>query len=240
MNIVIPMAGRGSRLAGHQGDLPKPLLQVAGQPMIAWALRSLADVMPARTIFVALAEHDRKYGVSDLLRTLSGSMVEVVLLPDTTEGQLCSVLAARDLIDSTEDLLVASADTYIQPHLRKAIADRDPDCAGIISVAHLPGDRWSFARTDETGRVIEVAEKRRISDFASTGLYYFARGHQFVTLADDIIARGERTRGEYYVIPVYQKMIERGLHIDVAVAQDVWDMGTPEALATFERHVAHL
>ena len=121
--------------------------------------------------------------------------------------------------------------------LARDIAQRAADCSGIISVANMPGDHWSFARTDATGRVVEVAEKARISDYASTGLYYFAYGRQFVEVAEEMIRNREKMRGEYYVIPVYQNYIERGWRVEISMAKEMWDMGTPEALATFEQHL---
>jgi dTDP-glucose pyrophosphorylase len=101
----------------------------------------------------------------------------------------------------------------------------------------MSGDNWSFARTDKTGRVVEVAEKLRISDYASTGLYYFSSGREFVSVAAEVISNGEKTKGEYYVIPVYQKYIQRGLDVRTSAASELWDMGTAEGLAAFERHL---
>lgn len=238
MIVVMPMAGRGSRFAGHAAALPKPLIPVAGRPMFTWALRSLDGLAYRRVVFVVLAEHEAQFGISSLARQAAGDRAEVVLLDDVTEGQLCSVLAARAFFEPDEAVLVASADTYIRSNLAHDIARCDAACHGLISVADLPGDRWSFARTDESGAVVEVAEKVRISHHASTGLYYFADSRRFVTIADAMIARQEKTRGEYYVIPVYQKYIDQGLRIGLSEAQAMWDMGTPEALAAFERHLA--
>lgn len=236
MIVVVPMAGRGSRFAGVEPDRPKPLIPVRGEPMVAWALRSLAAVPRRQTIFVALREHERRFGVTALLRRLVDD-AQVILLDDVTAGQACTVLAARAAIDRDEDLLIASADTYIESSIGEDIARRAADCRGLISVADLPGDRWSFARADAAGRVVEVAEKRRISDHASTGLYHFASGAEFVAAADELIARRETTRGEYYVIPVYGRLIARGARIELSRARAMWDMGTPEALAAFERHL---
>jgi UDP-N-acetylglucosamine diphosphorylase / glucose-1-phosphate thymidylyltransferase / UDP-N-acetylgalactosamine diphosphorylase / glucosamine-1-phosphate N-acetyltransferase / galactosamine-1-phosphate N-acetyltransferase len=238
MNLLIPMAGRGSRFANQGIAIPKPLIPVAGRPMIAWALQSVAHVAYSRIIFVALSEHEATYGVTGLLRRIVGSRTTVVLLNDVTEGQLCTVMAARALVDTDEDLLIASSDTYVISNLGQEIAERRPDSRGIISVTDMPGDRWSFARIDETARVVEVAEKVRISDHASTGLYYFANGREFVSVAEEIIRNGEKTRGEYYVISAYQKYIQRGWRVDISLAPEMWDMGTPEALEKFEHHLA--
>lgn len=235
MNIIVPMAGRGARFADRGVETPKPLIEVRGRPMVAWALESLGELIPTATkiVFVVLREHDEHYNVSDLLRSLVGANCEVVVIDDVTEGQLCTVLAGVSGINTNEDVLVASCDTYVVSNLADDIKRKPADCHGIISVADMPGERWSFARTDETGRVVEVAEKVRISDHASTGLYYFSRASELIETGERMIAREERTRGEYYVIPVYQKYIERDWRVDVSVVSEMWDMGTPEAMQTF-------
>jgi NDP-sugar pyrophosphorylase family protein len=239
MIVVVPMAGRGSRFAGHAGDLPKPLVPVAGRPMARWALDSLVGLDPSLVVFVALAEHDARFGLERLLREWAPpGRTEVVWLDDVTEGQLCTVLAARGFIDVDEDLLVASCDTYVRSHLGRDVAQRDPDCRGLVSVARMPGDHWSFARVGDDGHVVEVAEKVRISEWASTGLYHFSSGREFVSIGQEMVERDERTRGEFYVIPVYGRYVERGLRVDISVADEVWDMGTPAGAAAFEEHVS--
>ena len=227
------MAGRGSRFDGSGQTKPKPLIDVLGRPMLAWALDSIRDIPYRRLVFVALQEHEDDFHLSRLLPAIVGHEIELILLDDVTEGQLCTVLAAAELFNDEEDVLIGNADTLVQSELASDIANRPADCAGIISVANLLGDRWSFARTDETGRVVEVAEKQRISDHASTGLYYFSSGRQLVSIGNQMIADEERTRGEYYVIPVYQKLIAAGWRVDISKASAMWDMGTPAALETF-------
>jgi dTDP-glucose pyrophosphorylase len=238
VNVVIPMAGRGSRFADRGVVPPKPLISVAGRPMLAWALQSLVDFPDAEITFVALREHEECCGVTRLIRGLMGTQSRVILLDDVTEGQLVTVLAAREIINTDQDLLIASADTYVVSDLGAAVSARRPECRGLISVIDMPGDRWSFARTDAARRVVEVAEKVRISEHASTGLYYFASGREFVETAETLIRNGERTRGEYYVMPLYQKYIDRGRRIEIVPSREMWDMGTPEALGRFEAYQA--
>jgi dTDP-glucose pyrophosphorylase len=201
--------------------------------MVAWALESLTGISYSEVIFVVLAEHEERFGVTKLLRGMVSGPMKMVQLDDVTEGQLCTALSARDEINTDEDLLIASSDTYVLSDLGLDIVRRKDRTRGIISVAPMPGDRWSFARVDDTGMVVEVAEKRRISEHASTGLYYFASGSEFLSIADEIVANKERTNGEYYVIPVYQKYIDTGRSVRISVAGEMWDMGTPEALEHF-------
>jgi dTDP-glucose pyrophosphorylase len=237
MNVVVPIAGRGSRFSTQGIIIPKPLIQIAGQPMIAWGLKSIENLDISNLIFVALREHELQFGVSKVLVNLTHGLAKIILLDDVTEGQVCTVLAARSMIDDEQDLLIISPDTYVVSNIEQDIRNKPQDCAGIISVADLPGNRWSFAEVDKNGRVVEVAEKSRISNHAGTGLYYFSKGRQFVEFADQMIKNQEKTRGEYYVMPLYQKFIGAGCQIILSEATQVWDMGNPQALREFERYL---
>lgn len=237
MKVVIPMAGRGSRFADQGKSVPKPLIPVAGEPMISWALKSLESLSFSEIIFIALKQHNIDFSIDQTLSNICKWPHKTILIDHVTEGQLCTVLAAKKYLNTDEDFLISSSDTYVVSNLNRDIHKKSEDCHGIISVADLPGDRWSFARTDCEGNVVEVAEKIRISNHASTGLYYFSRGYEFVDEAEKLISNQEKTRGEYYVIPLYLKFIQRGYKIRLSLASEVWDMGNPEALDAFENHL---
>ena len=130
-------------------------------------------------------------------------------------------------------MLIIGSDTIVDSNIGRDILYKPFDCKGIISVADMPGDRWSFAAVDVNGKVYQVAEKRRISPHASTGMYYFTNGKEFVMNSDRMIMRGELTNGEYYVIPVYQKMIEKGEFVSISQANAMWDLGTPDSLKEY-------
>lgn len=230
MIAVLPMAGRGSRFSGSGYTQPKPLISINGTPMFALALGSIAKLQVRKLIVITLEEHDEHYDASQLIKNHSPYPTEIIRLKDVTEGQLCTVMTAKEHIQLNEDILIVSSDTIIVSNLHDDIRNKRPDCKGLISVANMPGERWSFAKTDSTGRVVEVAEKVRISDHASTGLYYFSDGIEFCDLADEILLKKEKTKGEYYVIPVYQKYINQGNFVGISIATQMWDLGTPESL----------
>lgn len=236
MIAVFPMAGRGRRFADRGYDTPKPLIEVAGKPMFSWALKSLENLPISRFVVVALQEHEAQFKLSGLFQNhwKEEAPLEFVFLPDVTEGQLCTVMAAEAFFQEDQPLIIAASDTLVKGNLTKDIRQQPKNSAGLISVASLPGDRWSFARTDASGKVVEVAEKVRISDHASTGIYFFSKANQFRTYAQQMLDKQEKTRGEYYVIPVYQKMIDAGLWVGISQASEMWDMGTPEAKRLFE------
>jgi NDP-sugar pyrophosphorylase family protein len=170
-----------------------------------------------------------------LLERYVGDRCELILLDDVTDGQLCTVLAAGHFLEAEEDLLVMCSDTFMVSPLGEDIAERGSVCDGLISVFSAPGDRWSFAETDENGRVVKVAEKVRISDHASTGYYYFNNAPKFLELARQHVENEAKTLGEYFVMPVYQKYLELGCRVEISEATEVWDLGTPDALRLFER-----
>lgn len=233
MKLILPMAGRGSRFAGSGYERPKPLILVNGIPMFIRSLDSVKGVAYSDLIIIALAEHEEQFGISQYIKDFQLPNTKLITLPDVTKGQLCTVMAAKELIDTPEDVLILSSDTIVFSGLGKEIETKKAECRGLISVAEMPGDRWSFAAIDETGRVTQVAEKQRISPYASTGLYYFSNGKELVRQADEMIARNETTKGEFYVIPVYQKMIDQGDYVGISVAKAMWDLGTPDSLSEY-------
>jgi dTDP-glucose pyrophosphorylase len=237
MNIVMPMAGRGSRFAEVGYTVPKPLIDVRGRPMYAWAMDSLPLALAKRVIFICLAEHLEDRALAADIRERYARFDPVIVgLDHVTEGQACTVLVGREWIDNDDPLIIYNADTYCRTNLEARLRELPATVDGLLSVFQAPGDKWSFARTDETGRVVETAEKRRISEWATTGLYHFTRGKDFVRHADAMIAADERERGEFYVAPVYNRLIAAGSEILLDVAEEVWVLGTPEDLAHFEQH----
>lgn len=238
INVVIPMAGRGSRLSAL--GAPKPLIEVAGKPLLAWSTRWLASLPDAHVTVIALEEHERDFGLLDTVaKHMPGA--DCLLIPEVTQGQLCTVLAAADRLDPSAPLLIAPCDTMIEgplPIPSSLTGSGDNDVRGIVSVASMPGDRWSFAECDECWNVSRVTEKVRISEWASTGLYYFADTGRFLADAKAMVAGDERVKGEFYVMPLYGRMLARGERVKAVPVRAMHDLGTTEALAAFERVVA--
>jgi dTDP-glucose pyrophosphorylase len=159
----------------------------------------------------------------------------VVALDQVTQGQACTVLTARQWIDNDEPLLIFNADTYCPTTVAAAAHRFGPQTAGILDLFAAPGDKWSFARLGAEDRVLETAEKRRISDWASTGLYYFRRGSDFVHHAQAMIDANDRSGNEFYVAPIYNRLIAAGKDVRGNRVDEVWVLGTPQDLARFER-----
>jgi dTDP-glucose pyrophosphorylase len=235
MLLIIPLAGRGSRYTDAGYTTPKPLIEINGKPMLYHAFQSVKDVGYEKVIFIALKEHELTYGVSKLIKEQIVADFELVLLDDVTEGQLCTVLTASHFFKPNQPILIAAADSYIESNIAEEVKTSKAD--GIISVINLPGEQWSFAKTDEEGKVTEVAEKTRISNHASTGIYYFNETKRFEQHAKVLLQQKETTKGEYYIMPLYNKLITEGAQIELSHAKSMWDMGTPESKQKFETYI---
>jgi dTDP-glucose pyrophosphorylase len=234
VNIVMPMAGRGSRFAQIGIATPKPLIDVRGKPMYAWATDGLPLEQATRLIFICLREHLAELK-ADIDERYADRNPTIIALDEVTRGQACTVLTAREYIDNDDPLVIFNADTFCRTSLGAALAALPAEVAGVLDVFRAPGDKWSFAKVDGQMRVQETAEKRRISEWATTGLYYFRRGSEFVRHADAMVSAGTRENNEFYVAPLYNRLIAAGADVRANPVEDVWVLGTPEDLAHFER-----
>jgi NDP-sugar pyrophosphorylase family protein len=236
MNVILPMAGRGSRFSEFGFSTPKPFIEIDGKPMFTWALLSLRGINVSKLIIVALNEHIIKYDLDSLLKKNCDFPFEIVGIDNITKGQLSTVLCAVPLLEKDKDVLIISSDTLVVSDISSFISENSGTCSGIISVQEsLSGDNWSFVKVNEDGQVIEVAEKKRISNLASTGIYYFSKCEEFIYFSNIIISQNIMVNGEFYIIPVYEQMINNNLKVKVSISKEMWDMGNPNAKIEFEK-----
>jgi NDP-sugar pyrophosphorylase family protein len=238
LNIVIPMAGAGSRFAKAGFAHPKPLIPVFGKPMIQVVIDNLTPACDHRFIFICQRTHVKEYGLREKLARFAPG-AELIEIDGLTEGAACTVLKAGNLIDSRNPLMIANSDQYVDTDINQYLAiESGRHLDGLIMTMKATHPKWSFAATDAAGLVTLVAEKDPISDDATVGIYNFAHGADFVLAANQMIAKGLRVNGEFYVAPVYNEMIGRGAKIGIANIGDdqgngMFGIGTPEDLQLF-------
>ena len=234
VNILIPMAGAGSRFvkAGYRD--PKPLIDVLGEPMINWAMKSfnfLDKVQNHQLIFVILKEHDEKYNLSARLKKVFGQNIQVIPLDAVTRGQAETCLKAKEHINNHNKLFIYNCDNYSTSNIWEMIHEENPD--GIIPCFEATDPRYSYAKNDSYGYVCETAEKRAISNLATTGMYYFRRGADFVSSAETMIIKNIMHNNEFYVAPCYNELLKSGKKIKTILVDTNHVMGTPEELDHF-------
>ena len=228
MNILIPMAGKGSRFAETgRYSVPKPLIEVDGKPMILRVIDNLG--INGNYIFLVLKEHEA------ILRPVLEPKGVIVTVDAVTEGAACTCLLAKEFIDTEEDLLIANCDQLMEwnPNVFVLNTLGVMDMDGCILTFTSTSPKNSYAKVNRLGYVMRVAEKEVISDVATTGVYYWSQGHFMVEACEQMIAKNIRTNNEFYLCPCYNEMIEEGLIIRTMHVQRHWPIGTPEDLEIY-------
>jgi len=228
MNVLIPMAGAGSRFAQAGYTFPKPLIDVEGKPMIQVVVDNLN--IDATFIYVVQKSHREQYNLDTLLNLITPNC-KIVEVDGLTEGAACTTLLAKEFIDSDAPLLMANSDQFLEwdsnEFMYKMIEQKVD--GGILSF-YSTHPKWSFAKVDEYGYVTEVQEKNPISDIATVGVYYWAKGSDYVKYAEQMIKKNIRTNNEFYVCPVYNEAIADCKKIKTFNIDKMWGLGTPEDL----------
>lgn len=222
LNIVIPMAGEGRRFQDAGYTTSKPFLPVGNRRMIDAVIENIRPKRNHRFVFIHRADQEMP---EDSFPKNS------VFIPvkETTEGAACTVLLAREYLDTNEPLMIANSDQIVDVDIDDFLGKADQE-DGLIMVFPADDPKWSYAKVDPFGRVTRVAEKLPISRHATVGIYYFADGRDFVRAADAMIEKNDRCNGEFYVCPIYNHFIglENAVGIYAVKKEQMHGLGTPE------------
>lgn len=231
LNVLIPMAGAGSRFKDAGYTFPKPLIEINGKPMIQMVVENLN--IDSQHIFIVQKEHYERYNLQYVLNLIS-PQCQIIQTDGMTEGAACTTLLARDLINTDNELVIANSDQIVEWDSNEFLYSMQADKidAGILTFNSFH-PKWSFAKIDNNGLVTQVAEKRPISNLATVGIYYWKKGKDYVKYADQMIQKNKRINNEFYVCPVFNEAIEDGKKIKTFNVERMWGLGTPEDLATF-------
>jgi HAD superfamily hydrolase (TIGR01509 family) len=248
IHVVVPMAGLGSRFKQAGYTVPKPFIPVFDKPMIQWVIDNM-KVRPEvygdlvvdapwslKFHFIVQQAHLNAYNFDELCRSC-GIDYTITPILEVTEGAACSVLLAKEHINNDEPLVTVNSDQFLewnQNEFYRALCNDGYD--GCISVfeQNNPADvKWSYSKVNELGFVTEVAEKKYISNWATTGIYGWARGSDYVRYAEQMISKDIRVNNEFYVCPVYNEAISAGGVIRNLACKKIWGLGVPEDLEKF-------
>lgn len=231
LNILIPMAGAGSRFQQAGFKLPKPLIDVLGEPMIKRVIDSLN--IQGNYIFIVQKEHREKYNL-DIMLNLIVPNCKIIEVDGLTEGAACTTLLAKELINNDNPLIIANSDQYIEwDSVNFMYLMNEQELDGGILTFTADNPKWSFVRTNNLGYVTEVAEKKPISNHATVGIYYWGKGSNYVDCAERMISKNIRVNNEFYVCPVYNESILNGDKIKTYDIENMYGLGTPEDLENF-------
>lgn len=231
LNVLIPMAGAGSRFTAAGYTFPKPLIELNGKPMIQVVVENLN--IEANYIFLVQKEHYEKYNLKYLLNLIAPNC-KIIMVEGVTQGAACTTLLAKEFINNNNPLIIANSDQFIEWNSNECMYAFSADqIDGGILTFEATHPKWSYARVGDLGFVSEVAEKKVISNNATVGIYYWKRGSDYVNYAEQMIEKNIRTNNEFYVCPVFNEAIQDNKKIRIKKIEKMWGIGTPEDLNYF-------
>ena len=224
------MAGIGSRFKEKGYTFPKPLIEVHQKPMIQVVIENIN--IEANYIFLVLKDHYEKYNLKSFLRSLKPNC-KIVIVDKITEGAACTALLAKEYINNNSMLLIANSDQYIEWNASEVMYSlMKPNIDGGVLCFNSNHPKWSYV-LEKDNKIIEVAEKKPISNIATVGIYYWRKGSEFIKFAEDMIDKNIRTNNEFYICPVFNEAIKSNKRIEKRMIKKMYGLGTPEDLDYF-------
>lgn len=231
MNIIITMAGNSKRFKDAGFQNPKYELIVKEKPMFQWALSSLKDFFEKENFIFVSKKGSERYikAQCELLGIINFQVIEI---DNFTRGQASTALIATETLPKLSPIMIYNIDTYINGGLRFEIPKK---CDGWIPVFSAQGYQWSFVKMDKDNIVTKIAEKERISEWGTIGLYFFSSAQLFKQCFDATYA-APNMQGETYIAPIYQHIIDTGGYImaEVINSSKVIPLGTPLEVMQFD------
>ncbi|MCX7644520.1 MAG: glycosyltransferase family 2 protein [Rhodobacteraceae bacterium] len=236
MKILIPMGGSDEAFRQHGHAYAKPLIEIAGRPLIQHVLDPLKRIAEAQVVFVIRKEDDQRFHLREVLQLLDPGAV-VLRADGPTAGAACTALLAIEHIDNGEELLIANGDQVLAfdiGAILERFRQRGLDAGTVVFDSVHP--RWSFVKTDAEGMVIEAAEKRPISRNATAGVYYFREGRFFVEAAKSMIRKDANVNGGFFVCPSLNELVLAQMRVGVEriEREQYISLATPQAVEEYE------
>jgi NDP-sugar pyrophosphorylase family protein len=235
MDVMILMAGRGSRFKDLYPEIPKPLVPLHGKPLVRWVVENLRLKTKQRFIFICLKEHIETFKLRETFSSWNIDF-EIVEVSEVTEGAACSALLAKHLFVEDE-LIIANSDQFVQYH-KDDFLEKCRLFDGCIMSMGAEGKKWSYIQTNKEDLVTLVKEKEQISSIGTVGIYYFKHSSYFIRAVEDMIGANDRFNNEYYLAPSYNYLIKRNLkvghHHIGSLGDNFIGLGTAEDFMDFE------
>ena len=203
VQLVIPMAGDGTRFANAGYSVPKPLLSIHGRKMFEIVLSNLSNRYVKKALLVAKAEWELEAVIAEL-KEVSSFPLELLELSALSEGPAHTVEFAEKNLDMELPLVIANSDQYLDYNFEdfyECLCDGQMQGAVLTMVDNNP--KWSYASLDSNGDIVSIIEKVVVSDHATAGIYGFSKASFFFDALAQMKAQNARVNGEFYVGPVY-------------------------------------
>lgn len=244
VQLVIPMAGLGTRFQQAGYPLPKPLLPVGDMAMFELVIANLMDPSISTVTLIAQREWNLAERVESVSRELQ-TTVNLIEIDYLTDGPASTVELAAPWLDPSRPVVTANSDQYVDADLTAFYrAVQDPSLAGVILAMGDSSPKWSYVRTDSQSFALEIKEKEVISPLATVGIYGWRSAAEMLDTFAEMRMRDDRVRGELYVGPAYNYVIRRGERVLVEdlgpVSTVMHGLGVPEDYEAFLQRMPSL
>lgn len=237
IDVVITMGGLGSRFRKMGYRIPKYMIEAKGKTLFEWSMISLEGYAAEVNQYIFIAMKDEEADVEDFIRGQCQKIkilnYHIILLDHLTDGQATTASLAEKYWNPDHALLIYNIDTYVESgEMNSAQLKGD----GFIPCFQAEGDHWSFVRLDDEGKVAEIKEKQRISNYCTLGAYYFKTCKLYQNLYEEYYGKEQAlVNGEKYVAPLYDYLLKKGgeIYISDIAPEKVHVLGTPEELEVF-------
>jgi len=237
LNIVIPMAGKGTRFLNQGYFIPKPLIEIHGKPMIEYVIKNLKPKIKHKFYFICLKDHIDNFKIDSVLKSIEKDSI-IISIENVTRGASETVLLAKKFINNKNPLMIANSDQFINFDINDYL-DKAKDFDGAVMTMKANTNKWSYAKINDFEEIIEIKEKEIISDFATTGIYNFSKGTTYVKYAEKMIKENLLSKNEFYVAPVFNLLIKDKAIVKSIFIGDInksfYGLGIPEDLSTFKK-----
>ena len=226
-NLLLPIAGRAQRFLNEGYTMPKPLIMSKDKHIIDWSMKSI-DTSECNVIFAVRLEHINNFSIDDILRNKFGEDIKIVVIDRVTDGSVSTCLLAKEYIDNDLPLIIYTPDVYFENQFSPS--EIPEDLEGFLLTFKANSPAHSYVELDNEGLALKTAEKEVISQNAAVGVYYYKTGKAFVEYAEEMIRKNIRTKGEFYICPMYNLMIRDGAKVGIKQVEKMHVLGTPAEL----------
>ena len=241
LNFIIPMGGEGKRFKNSKFNKPKFMIETKNKTLLEWAIQSLPLDFAHKIFFIIRKNDEQNFRVKEFIKKImkekfSNIKFEILLLSKNTRGQAETVLNCKKYINNDRGLLIFNNDTYFKSTRLKSrlLSMRNQNIDGILGIFNSNNPEYSFVKIDNENKVIKTKEKKVISNFASTGMYIFSKGSDFIKSVEYAIEEEILSKNEFYISELYNILIKEGKKFTVDIADEFVTLGTPEDIKKFE------
>jgi len=241
LNFIIPMGGEGKRFKNSKFNKPKFMIETKNKTLLEWAIQSLPLDFAHKIFFIIRKNDEQNFRVKEFIKKImkekfSNIKFEILLLSKNTRGQAETVLNCKKYINNDRGLLIFNNDTYFKSTRLKSrlLSMKNQNIDGILGIFNSNNPEYSFVKIDNENKVIKTKEKKVISNFASTGMYIFSKGSDFIKSVEYAIEEEILSKNEFYISELYNILIKEGKKFTVDIADEFVTLGTPEDIKKFE------